>query len=137
MDITTIGASSSPFCRDTRVRSPMPTRHWMRSDTVLFRRRCSSCAALLRSSIHVRVCSMIFVVSYDLGRCDMADVIVLNGDAAEATIISLLFPLLKDYWKLEHWQLGAIGSSTYLGMLLGALILGRLRYNLFIRKHRS
>lgn len=47
-------------------------------------------------------------------------------DAIEMSMMSVLFAVLKADWHLQNWQIAGMASCTYVGMLFGALILGRL-----------
>ena len=48
------------------------------------------------------------------------------SDIVEVANMSILLPVLTDYWTLSHWHLAAFSSFTFLGMGLGAVILGAI-----------
>ena len=47
-------------------------------------------------------------------------------EAADAAIIAFLMPVLRAKWHLSSVQTGILGSSTYVGFLIGALVAGVL-----------
>lgn len=47
-------------------------------------------------------------------------------DALDVASISFILPILKIQWQLSNVQLGEIGSATFVGYILGALISGKL-----------
>ncbi|HUB49512.1 MAG TPA: MFS transporter [Acetobacteraceae bacterium] len=47
-------------------------------------------------------------------------------EALDAAIIAFLMPVLRTGWHLTSVQTGVVGSSTYVGFLIGALIAGML-----------
>lgn len=47
-------------------------------------------------------------------------------DALDVALLSFIMPLLKTEWKLSPTELGMIGSVTSIGMILGAIICGKL-----------
>jgi MFS transporter, putative metabolite:H+ symporter len=47
-------------------------------------------------------------------------------EAVDAAIIAFLMPVLRSEWHLTSVQTGVVGSSTYLGFLIGALFAGML-----------
>ena len=40
-------------------------------------------------------------------------------------LVPLLFPLLKKEWQVDNAQLALLGSAISIGMLVGALLLGK------------
>ena len=47
-------------------------------------------------------------------------------DALDVTLLSFMMPLLKAEWTLNETQLGLVGAITSVGMMLGALLCGKL-----------
>lgn len=47
-------------------------------------------------------------------------------EAVDAAIIAFLMPVLRNVWHLTSVQTGVLGSSTYVGFLIGALTAGML-----------
>jgi MFS family permease len=46
-------------------------------------------------------------------------------EAMVTALIPLLFPLLKKEWQVDNAQLALLGSAISIGMLIGALLLGK------------
>lgn len=44
----------------------------------------------------------------------------------EVMILSFLMPEVKSYWNISMWQVSLIGSSVFLGKLIGSLVWGNL-----------
>ena len=47
-------------------------------------------------------------------------------EAVDAAIIAFLMPVLRNLWHLSSVETGILGSSTYVGFLIGALLAGLL-----------
>ena len=47
------------------------------------------------------------------------------SEAMNVSLMPLLFPLLKQEWNLSNAQVALVGSSTAVGMLAGAIMLGK------------
>ncbi|CCF27450.1 MFS transporter [Leuconostoc citreum] len=47
-------------------------------------------------------------------------------DALDVAILSFMMPLIKTEWTLNETQLGLVGAMTSFGMLIGALLCGKL-----------
>lgn len=47
-------------------------------------------------------------------------------DALDVALLSFMMPLLKAEWTLNETQLGLVGAITSVGMMLGALLCGKL-----------
>ncbi|WP_313592219.1 MFS transporter, partial [Leuconostoc lactis] len=47
-------------------------------------------------------------------------------DALDVALLSFMMPLLKAEWTLNETQLGSVGAITSVGMMLGALLCGKL-----------
>ena len=47
------------------------------------------------------------------------------SEAMNVSLMPLLFPLLKKEWDLSNAQVAMVGSSTAVGMLAGAIMLGK------------
>ena len=47
-------------------------------------------------------------------------------EAVDAAIIAFILPVLRTKWHLTSFETGLLGSSTYIGFLVGALFAGLL-----------
>src|SRR5260370_7489030 len=47
-------------------------------------------------------------------------------EAVDAAIIAFILPVLRTKWHLSSFETGLLGSSTYIGFLVGALFAGLL-----------
>ncbi|MCI1890888.1 MAG: MFS transporter [Schleiferilactobacillus harbinensis] len=55
-------------------------------------------------------------------------------DAMDVALLSFIMPLLKTEWHLNATQLGLVGAMTSVGMIVGAIVCGRLA-DTYGRKH--